>query len=39
MDNAEIKSLVREWGGQDEEAFASMQLMRPYSKGKPVLSN
>lgn len=31
-----MKSIVKEWGIGDEELFASMQLMRPYNKHKPI---
>ena len=32
----EMKDIVKEWGMQDDELFASSQLLRPYKKGKPL---
>lgn len=36
QDKDQIKSIVKQWGIDNEELFASMQLMRPYNKSKPI---
>lgn len=34
-----MKEIVKQWGVGNEDLFASMQLMRPYTAGKPVHSH
>ncbi|EAR86296.1 ABC1 family protein (chaperonin), putative (macronuclear) [Tetrahymena thermophila SB210] len=36
QDSQALKDIVKQWGIQDDEQFASFQLMRPYNKNKPL---
>ena len=36
QDKGKLKQIVRGWGIENEDLFASMQLMRPYQQGKPI---
>jgi aarF domain-containing kinase len=36
QDKDTMRSIAKEWGIGNEEMFASMQLMKPYSNKRPV---
>ncbi|KAM3147194.1 hypothetical protein pb186bvf_000910 [Paramecium bursaria] len=39
QDRASIKTLIKKWGIDNDQMFASMQLMKPYQYKKPVHSH